>query len=215
MLPAMSVLGLAVATVVAVVGLLFSEYRGSRSGVWIAKPLASTGFIAVALAAGALETPYGLTVLVALLLCWVGDVFLIPKGASALFLVGLVSFLLGHVAFAVAFTLRGLDPLWLAVAAVLVLPPALVVLRWLRPHLPDRMRVPVLAYVAVISLMVVTAVGAAALTGRAAIGVGAICFYLSDLHVARHRFVSQTFWNKSWGLPLYYGAQLILASTVS
>jgi uncharacterized membrane protein YhhN len=211
----MSVLGLAVATVVAVVGLLFSEYRGSRSGVWIAKPLASTGFIAVALAAGALETPYGLTVLVALVLCWVGDVFLIPKGASALFLVGLVSFLLGHVAFAVAFTLRGLDPLWLAVAAVLVLPPALVVLRWLRPHLPDRMRVPVLAYVAVISLMVVTAVGAAALTGRAAIGVGAICFYLSDLHVARHRFVSQTFWNKSWGLPLYYGAQLILASTVS
>ena len=211
----MIALGLAAATVVAVIGLLFSEYRGSRSGVWAAKPLASTGFIAVALAAGALETPYGLTVLVALVLCWVGDVFLIPKGASTLFLVGLVSFLLGHLGFAVAFTLRGADPLWMAVAAVLALPPAFVVLRWLHPHLPDRMRIPVLAYVAVISLMVVTAVGAAVAAGRAAIGVGAICFYLSDLHVARHRFVSQSFWNKSWGLPLYYGAQLILASTVS
>ena len=128
---------------------------------------------------------------------------------------GLVSFLLGHVGFAVAFALRGTDPLWMAVAAVLVLPPGFVVLRWLRPHLPDRMRIPVFAYVAVISLMLVTAVGAAAAANLAAIGVGAICFYLSDLHVARHRFVSQTFWNKSWGLPLYYGAQLILASTVS
>ena len=211
----MMAVGLAVATVVAVIGLLSSEYRGSRSGVWVAKPLASTGFIAVALAAGALETPYGLAVLAALVLCWVGDVFLIPKGASTLFLVGLVSFLLGHLAFAVAFSLRGSDLLWMAVATVLALPPAFAVLRWLHPHLPDRMRTPVVAYVAVISLMLVTAVGAAVAAGPAAIGVGAICFYLSDLHVARHRFVSRSFWNKSWGLPLYYGAQLILASTVS
>ena len=211
----MMTLGLVVATVVAVIGLLLSEYRGSRSGVWVAKPLASTGFIAVAVAAGALETPYGLTVLVALVLCWIGDVFLIPKGASTLFLIGLVSFLLGHVGFAVAFTLRGPDPLWMVAAAALALLPAVVVLRWLRPHLPEKMRIPVVAYVAVISLMVVTAVGAAAATGQAAIGVGGICFYLSDLHVARHRFVSQSFWNKAWGLPLYYAAQLILASTVT
>jgi uncharacterized membrane protein YhhN len=208
-------LGLVAATVVAVIGLLLSEHRGWRPGVWVAKPLASTGFIAVALAAGALETPYGQAVMVALVLCWVGDVFLIPKGASALFLVGLVSFLLGHVAFAVAFTLCGPDPLWMAIAAVLLLPPALLVLRWLHPHLPEKMKAPVVAYVTVISLMLVTAVGAAAATGRCAIGLGAICFYLSDLHVARHRFVSQSFWNKSWGLPLYYAAQLILASTVS
>ena len=211
----MMTLGLVVATVVAVIGLLLAEYRGSRSGVWVAKPLASTGFIAVALAAGALETSYGLTVLVALVLCWVGDVFLIPKGATTLFLVGLVSFLLGHLGFAVAFTLRGPDPFWMAVAAVLALLLAFLALRWLYPHLSERMRIPVVAYVAVISLMVVAAVGATAATGRAAIGVGAFCFYLSDLHVARHRFVSQSFWNKSWGLPLYYGAQLILASTVS
>ena len=151
----------------------------------------------------------------ALVLCWAGDVFLIPRGASTPFLVGLVSFLLGHLGFAVAFTLRGTDPLWMAVAAALVLPAAFVAMRWLDPHLPDRMRLPVIAYLTVISLMVVTAVGAAASASRLAIGVGAICFYLSDLHVARHRFVSQSFWNKSWGLPLYYGAQLILASTVS
>ena len=211
----MIALGLVAATGVAVIGLLLSEYRGWRTGVWVAKPLASTGFVALALAAGATETPYGLAVLVALVLCWLGDVFLIPKGATALFLVGLVSFLLGHVGFAVAFTLCGPDLLWMAAAALLVLPPALVVLRWLRPNLPAKMRLPVVAYVVVISLMVVTAAGAAAATGRGAIALGATCFYLSDLHVARDRFVSRSFWNKSWGLPLYYAAQLILASTVN
>jgi uncharacterized membrane protein YhhN len=211
----MTALGLTAATVVAVIGLLLAEYRGWRTGVWIAKPLASTGFIAVALAAGALETPYGLAVTVALVLCWIGDVFLIPKGAGALFLVGLVSFLLGHVGFMVAFALCGPDPLWMAAAALLALPPARAVLNWLRPHMSARMKTPVVAYVIVISLMLVTAAGAAAATGRGAIGLGALCFYLSDLHVARHRFVSASFWNKSWGLPLYYGAQLILAWTVS
>jgi uncharacterized membrane protein YhhN len=211
----MIALALVFATVVAVIGLLFSEYRGLRTGVWVAKPLASTGFLAVAVASGALETPYGLAVLVALALCWIGDVFLIPKGASTLFLIGLVSFLLGHVGFVVAFTLLGPDPLWMAAVAALVLPPALVVLRWLHPNLTEKMRIPVIAYVAVISLMLVTAAGAAAATGRGAIGLGAVCFYLSDLHVARDRFVSRSFWNKSWGLPLYYAAQLILASTVA
>jgi uncharacterized membrane protein YhhN len=183
--------------------------------VWVAKPLASTGFIAVAVAAGALTTPYGLAVLVALALCWVGDVLLIPKGAKTPFLVGLTSFLLGHLGFAVAFGLLGPDPLWMAAAAALALLPVFAVLRWLRPHLSERMRIPVVVYVVVISLMVVVAVGAAASTGRAAIAVGAVCFYLSDLSVARHRFVSESFWNKTWGLPLYYAAQLILASTVS
>jgi uncharacterized membrane protein YhhN len=163
----------------------------------------------------ALETPYGQAVLAALVLCWAGDVFLIRKGAGAFFLVGLVSFLLGHVGFAVAFVLCGPDPIWMAAAALLALPPALIVLRWLHPHLSARMRAPVVAYVVVMSLVVVTAAGAAAATGRGAIALGAGCFYLSDLHVARDRFDSRSFWNKSSGLPLYYAAQLILATTVS
>ena len=207
--------GLYVATAIAVVGLLFAQYRGSQAGVSVAKPIASTGFIAVALAAGALQTPYGLAVLAALALCWIGDVFLIPKGAKTPFLVGLTSFLLGHVGFVVAFALLGPDPLWTAAAGALALLPVFAALRWLRPHLSDRMRIPVVVYVVVISLMVVVAVGAAAATGRSAIAVGAICFYLSDLSVARHRFISASFSNKTWGLPLYYGGQLILASTVS
>ena len=44
--------------------------------------------------------------------------------------------------------------------------------------------------------------------------VGAFAFYLSDLAVARQRFVVKSFTNKAWGLPLYFGAQLVLAWTV-
>ena len=44
---------------------------------------------------------------------------------------------------------------------------------------------------------------------------GALGFFVSDLAVARERFVAKSFSNKLWGLPLYYAAQLVLAGTVS
>lgn len=40
---------------------------------------------------------------------------------------------------------------------------------------------------------------------------GAFLFFLSDLSVARERFVAPGFANKLWGLPFYYGGQLLLA----
>jgi uncharacterized membrane protein YhhN len=130
-------------------------------------------------------------------------------------LAGLVSFLLGHVAFAVAFVSVPFAAGTAAAAALAVVPAAVFALIWLRPHVSGGMRGAVVAYVAVISLMVLCAAGAAAGTGRPAIAVGAVCFFLSDLAVARERFVASTAWNRAWGLPLYYGAQLILASTVA
>jgi hypothetical protein len=38
-----------------------------------------------------------------------------------------------------------------------------------------------------------------------------VLFWLSDLCVARERFVTQGFVNRAIGLPLYYGAVLVLA----
>jgi uncharacterized membrane protein YhhN len=200
-------------TLAALGALLYSEWRGSRAGVWLAKPLASTGFLLAALAAGALSSAYGRTVLVALALGWLGDVLLIPKQSRRAFVAGLGSFLLGHLAYAVAFLVRGVDPEAAAVAALLVAVPSLAVGRWLWPFVPDRMRVPVAAYVGVISLMVVFALGVATFRAHTAIALGALAFYASDLAVARQRFVAESLANKLWGLPLYYGAQLLLAST--
>ena len=202
-------------TIAATAALLASERVGWRAGVWIAKPLASTGFVAAALAKGALDSPYGVWLLAGLVLAWWGDVLLIPREKPAAFLAGLVSFLLGHVAYAGAFAVRGLDLPTAGFALLAVLPASLFALREVLPHVPVRMRRPVLAYLVVISVMLVCAMGTVGHAGRPAIAIGALAFYASDLAVARERFVAKSFTNKLWGLPLYFGAQLLLASTVA
>jgi hypothetical protein len=53
--------------------------------------------------------------------------------------------------------------------------------------------------------------GGAAWAGRPSLLFAAVLFYLSDLSVARDTFVAPGFVNRAWGLPLYYGAQLIFA----
>jgi uncharacterized membrane protein YhhN len=199
-------------TLVAMVGFLVAEWRESAIGKWIAKPLASAGFVGAALAAGALESAYGRWVLGALAFSWLGDVLLIPHST---FIFGLASFLVGHLLFAGAFIARGVDPTFALIAGAVSLIPLVVVARWLLPHVEKKMRAPVVAYMIAISVMVSLAVGSfvnrpssvSALTG-------AIAFYLSDLSVARDRFVAPGFVNRLWGVPLYYIAQLLFALSV-
>ena len=105
---------------VAVAGLLWAELRGSRAGLWLAKPVASLAFLWVALAMGALETSYGQLVLLGLVLCLLGDLLLIPLERPTVFRAGVFAFLAGHLAYSAAFLTRPLDPLGLAVGAVLL-----------------------------------------------------------------------------------------------
>jgi len=202
---------LAVLMAVSVAFVLLGERRGWRWLVLSAKPLASGCFVVVALLRYAPGDRYGTSVLVALALCLVGDVLLIFKKA---FRVGLVSFLFGQLAYAMAF--HALVPVssWPLLPAVPLLAIGVLTARWLSPHLGE-MRVPVFAYVAVISVMVWGA-AAAVLGGRATpqVVVGALLFYASDLAVARDRFVERAFVNRAIGLPLYYIGQLLLASSV-
>lgn len=203
----------ALLTVAATIALLAAERAGWQPGVWVAKPLAAAGFVAAAWSQGALASPYGTWILVGLVLSAAGDVLLIPKESPRAFLAGLGAFLLGHLAYTIAFAVRGLDPTTVAVALAAVLALSLVALRWLLPHVGAAMRRPVLAYGAVISVMLVCAAGTVGHAGLPAIFVGALAFYASDLAVARQRFVAKSFTNKAWGLPLYFGAQLVLAWT--
>lgn len=203
---------LVTATIAAVAGLVAIERLDTVWRVWV-KALASTGFVAIALAAGALGTGYGIAVLTGLGLAWIGDLLLALPARRA-FRGGLVAFLLGHVAYVAAFSLRGLA--WLPGAAVGAGAAVVGVLvwRWLRPHLDREMSGPVAAYVVVISLMVI---GAAATAGHdldVRIVAGAGLFYLSDLFVARQRFVAPGYANRLLGLPLYYAGQVLLALSV-
>lgn len=201
-------------TAVSTVLLLAAEARGSKLGVWIAKPLASTGFVLTAIAAGGLASSFGRWIVLALVLGWLGDVLLIPDARPA-FLVGLASFLLGHLVFALAFVERGIAPGALVLAALALVLPAIATWRWLSGHVPPALRRPVQAYIATIVLMVACAVATAFRASAPLLLTGAFLFFFSDLSVARDRFVAPGFANKLWGLPLYYGGQLLLAASVA
>lgn len=203
-----------VVCVLAVGALLWCAKIDFRPGVWIAKPIASTAFLTAALANGALDSLYGIFIFVGLVLSWFGDVLLIPKSGKS-FVAGVGAFLAGHIAYVVAFLARGIVPFVTLVAGALLVVPVVRVMRWLAPHVPANMRLPIQAYVTVITTMLMTAAGAAFSSGDPWILVGALAFYVSDLAVAREQFVSKTWTNKIWGLPLYYGGQLVLAATVA
>jgi uncharacterized membrane protein YhhN len=205
----------AVACALAVAALLLAEWRGARLGVWIAKPLAAACFLWAGIAWGALDGAGGRWIFAGLMLCAAGDVLLIPRERAAAFQAGIAAFLLGHVAYGVAFLLHGTAPVALALAAAGMALFAWRTLHWLRPHVPPDFRTPVLAYVGVISAMVALAVGAVAAGLPLRAGVGAVAFAASDLAVARDRFVVHRFANPAWGLPLYFGAQLLLASSAA
>lgn len=189
------------------VAVLLWVVKTERKGLeWIVKPAAAGVFIAAGCAAGALTSAWGSVLFVGLLFAAAGDVLLIPKGKRS-FLGGLVAFLLGHVAYTAAFVVRGVDWVWVGGAAVVMVVVAIPILRWLWPHVHRPMRVPVAVYIGVITAMVAIAVG----TREPWLIGGAFGFYLSDISVAKDRFVGRSFTNRAWGLPLYFFSQLVLA----
>jgi uncharacterized membrane protein YhhN len=196
------------ATACAVCALLVAERLRSRAGIWLSKPLASLGFLLVAVLGAPMSSAHASALMLGLGLCAIGDVLLIPTSNGPLFLAGIGSFALGHLAYAVSFGLRGVSITAALVALAGMLAVIWATLRWLSPHLPDDMRIPVRVYMLIISAMVAAAVGSA----EPRIAIGAIAFAASDLSVARERFVRPGFVNLAWGLPLYYAAQCLLAA---
>ena len=59
------------------------------------------------------------------------------------------------------------------------------------------------------------AAGAARGGGPPLVLPAAVAFLLSDLSVARDRFVRPGLCNHLWGLPLYYAAQLAFAASAA
>jgi uncharacterized membrane protein YhhN len=203
-------LAFAGALVLGVVLLIVGEFNGKLALRAPSKVVASTAFIALAFAHGSIDGAVGAWLLAALIGCWLGDVLLLGE-SRPMFLGGLVAFLLGHLAFAGAFGVAGLDLRVAGVTIGVLVVPAVIVFRWLKPHLPKPMLGPVLAYMVVISVMVAAAAGRFAVEADPRIMIAAVMFYVSDLAVARNRFVAKGPMNRLWGLPLYYGAMALLA----
>lgn len=183
------------------------ERRGARA---LMKTLASLTFVGAGALLLRLDTSAGGLLMVGLVLSLVGDLALLAKGNKPLFLLGLGAFLAAHLCYAAAFWAHGVDGTATWVAGAVLLGAGVPLSAWLSRHVRGSMRAPVAAYVVAISVMVALAAGAFGDGGRATLVVGAVLFYLSDLCVARERFVAPSKWNGIFGLPLYYAGQLYL-----
>jgi uncharacterized membrane protein YhhN len=139
------------------------------------------------------------------LFCGVGDIIL-DIDRVRLFVPGLVAFLLGHAGFLVFFFLRREknSPRGVWLLPFLAFPAVMITV--LVPHL-DRLLIPVLIYLIIISLM----------TGFAIVSdlhiqavLGALAFMLSDALLALAKFVFHGFPGPEFTIPLYFTGLFLL-----
>ncbi|MFP4511483.1 MAG: lysoplasmalogenase [Acidimicrobiales bacterium] len=158
--------------------------RGLRR---LAKPATLTLLVGVAVTLDPVDPSIRAWMVVGLCFSLVGDVALMLP--ERWFVVGLGAFLLGHVAYVVAMVLAPTSAPGLAIGALLVAVAGAVVGRRIvaavRTGQHPELGPPVIAYILVISAMVIAALGT---TATAAI-LGALLFYASDATLAWNRFV--------------------------
>jgi uncharacterized membrane protein YhhN len=153
-----------------------------------AKPLTMMLLVGVAATWGEPAGDVRAWLVVGAVLGVVGDVALLDTGETA-FLVGLSSFAVGHLAYAVAAISFGFDPLWMLPGLAVMA--GLLGFRFLTRTVAGARRAggaalagAVVFYAAVISAMVLAAWG----TGLVVAAVGATCFAVSDWVLGHRRF---------------------------
>lgn len=209
-----------IVTVLGVAGSLMAEWRKLPWLRSVAKPIASLGFLLAAVRAPqfVLPTELGWLLLAGLVLSALGDVLLLGK-RTVVFIAGMGAFALAHIAFGAWFIANTLPLVVLLGPLVAFVVIGHLAWRWLDPYVKGSLRIPVRVYVLLVSVMAATAL-TFAVTSRAVglsmvAGLGGLLFFLSDLAVARQRFVKPEFLNRAWGQPTYYLAVLLIASAVA
>jgi uncharacterized membrane protein YhhN len=185
----------------------------------IGKAIASAAFVVYGLPAFG-GGPFQTAVVIGLVLGALGDLALLGR-SNTYFLLGLVAFLGGHIAYVIGLAQLEYPLYWIVLAGRLgtfSVIAGIIALRWLWPHL-GAMRWPVVVYVLAIVAMVLGAfaaygTGALPEPQRTYLALGAALFFASDLAVAREKFVARDVRNKLLGLPAYYAAQLLIASAI-
>jgi uncharacterized membrane protein YhhN len=170
----------------------YAVSRGHEPAEYVCKPATMIALIVVALALDPAVAGRRWWFVAALALSLAGDVFLMLP--ADLFVAGLVSFLLGHLAYVAGFRVDGASGGAIAVAAVVVAVVAAVVgsriLAAVRGGEQRDLTVPVVVYMVVISAMVASALA----TGNVLAGAGAALFFASDALIAWNRFVTPMRW---------------------
>jgi uncharacterized membrane protein YhhN len=198
-------------------GLLYYEKKEDGKPLLIVKSTLSLLFVITALLQPHPVPAYYHYLFVGLIFCLVGDVCLALPQKKA-FMVGLVAFWVGHVLYIFSFSSLTQIYYWISAWLFIIFCMSALIFLWLRPHLKS-MLIPVLLYILVITVM---ASGAWAVfwktsfpvSGRVFILLGVLCFYFSDVFVARNKFIKEEYRNRLLGLPLYYAGQFLLAFSV-
>ena len=184
---------------------------GSKRVEYLCKPGCMVVLIAAALALDVDDDNARIALVVALVLSTLGDIFLMVRGERPqLFIAGLASFLLAHIAYVVAFVIDGVETpgvvLGVVLAVLLVLVVGRPTVRAVRAGDEPDMATPVTAYVAVIATMVLAAAG----TFDPWAIAGALLFAGSDSLIARQRFVREAPWMPLTIIVTYHLAQALL-----
>jgi uncharacterized membrane protein YhhN len=160
-----------------------------------------------------------------LIFCLGGDVFLmLPK---RFFLPGLISFLIGHICYTLGFGVS-IPASTSKITAMLIAFVLIAVAWWVYVRLKsgmnlsgqERMRIPVLIYTVVISLMLYSALMTLfnpewALLPSIFVSVGALLFLISDIMNAWVRFVALLPNYRLWIMSTYHFAQFCITLGVS
>jgi uncharacterized membrane protein YhhN len=184
-------------------------YRRRTRLEWVAKPLVIVALGWLALTMGAADQDVGRFLLAALGFCLVGDLFLLGD-TTVDFAGGLLSFLVAHLAYAVAFFTLGFEPWWALAGLLIVMSLSLTSgRRIVRGAVRDgggALGAGVTTYLVVVSLMVVTASG----TARPLVLLGALLFLLSDTVLALDRFVGQRAHARMLVIVTYHLGQVLI-----
>ena len=176
----------------------------------IAKPATLVFLIGVAVTLTPVDPTIRTWMVIGLVLSLAGDVFLMLP--ERWFVAGLGSFLLGHIAYIVGLQLAPRSWGWTAVGLVVVLIAIATVgrrvVQGVRAGEQRDMVVPVIAYLVVISTMVVSAFGTAAPWAI----LGASLFYVSDATLAWNRFLDQRRFGPLAVMVTYHLGQLGLVA---
>jgi uncharacterized membrane protein YhhN len=187
--------------------LLVSEWQGLLVLRALSKTAAAAGFVwGGCLAVGPNPSLVGAAMLVGFGLSAVGDLCLLAR-KPPVFLAGLLTFLVAHIAYTIAFLQLGLEGWVIGAGLVGSGAVGVVVWRWLEQHVSGHMRAAVAVYIVAIATMLGCAIFAGHGSGSGWLVAGAACFVVSDISVARDRFVKRGRINLMWGPPLYFGAQ--------
>lgn len=191
-----------------------AEYFGPQKQIYIFKPLTMVWIILIALL---IDHPisdfYKIMILIGLLFSITGDILLMLP--SDKFVPGLVSFLVAHLFYIIAFAVEGDYPivLWLAIPLLIFGGGMLAILF---PSLGE-MKIPVMAYMLIILTMGWVAIGRWLDTeeaGSLLAAVGATLFMTSDSLLAYNRFKQPFRLAQLFILGTYFSAQWLIALSI-